>query len=201
MRPTVLASAILTTFIASSPSVSGREEFVARIPNGANVPDVKALGHVDPNGDGARNAFGEGFDEAGYAWTAEFCQADSDGDGQTNGQELGDPCCEFNPSSNAVVRWTEGVSHPGDSSLTSDSSLWASIDCSNVTSTATNATGSSYEDSSDVEVGDHDKDGSADASDDDTDGSSTTSTSAASSLSGFVVASAMSLTAITAALM
>jgi hypothetical protein len=30
---------------------------------------------------------------AEYTWTKELCEADSDGDGQTNGQELGDPCC------------------------------------------------------------------------------------------------------------
>ncbi|KAE8894315.1 hypothetical protein PF005_g30588 [Phytophthora fragariae] len=33
---------------------------------------------------------------------------DTDGDGQTNGQELGDPCCQWNRTSNPVVLWTIG---------------------------------------------------------------------------------------------
>ena len=44
-------------------------------------------------------------------WTEAFCRADTDEDGKTNGEELGDPNCE----------WTEGgtpsrlteISHPG----------------------------------------------------------------------------------------
>ena len=34
------------------------------------------------------------FKAAGFKWTAELCKKDSDGDGFTNGQELGDPNCE-----------------------------------------------------------------------------------------------------------
>jgi hypothetical protein len=33
-----------------------------------------------------------------YKWTQTLCLADSDGDGQSNGQELGDPCCTTNCS-------------------------------------------------------------------------------------------------------
>ncbi|KAJ8535144.1 hypothetical protein ON010_g13594 [Phytophthora cinnamomi] len=54
---------------------------------------------------------------------------DSDGDGQTNGQELGDPCCEFVYRKNPVVRWIEGVSHPGDATFKSDPKLWEGILC------------------------------------------------------------------------
>ena len=39
------------------------------------------------------NAFGVDFMLAGYEWTAELCLKDSDGDGLTNGEGLGDPCC------------------------------------------------------------------------------------------------------------
>ena len=46
-----------------------------------------------------------------YQWTQELCNLDSDGDGRTNGEELGDPECI----------WTEGdapsttsdITHPG----------------------------------------------------------------------------------------
>ena len=33
--------------------------------------------------------------QANMRWTAELCQLDSDQDGQSNGVELGDPCCEW----------------------------------------------------------------------------------------------------------
>lgn len=35
----------------------------------------------------------QAFEAAGYKWTPELCNADSDMDGFTNGQELGDPTC------------------------------------------------------------------------------------------------------------
>jgi len=65
------------------------------LPNGANVPGVQAIGHVDPAGGGARNAFGEQFWSEWvnkFGWNSTFCCMDSDSDGQTNGMELGDPC-------------------------------------------------------------------------------------------------------------
>lgn len=33
------------------------------------------------------------FKNAGKKWTVDLCKKDSDGDGFTNGQELGDPSC------------------------------------------------------------------------------------------------------------
>ncbi|EGZ21736.1 hypothetical protein PHYSODRAFT_247485, partial [Phytophthora sojae] len=108
MARTTLSIALVATAAAV---VSARPTYVARLPNGDNVSGVAALGHVDPAGGGANNDFGLDFASAGDEWTAEFCQKDSDGDGQTNGQELGDPCCEWSVGS--TPRWTSGVSHPG----------------------------------------------------------------------------------------
>ncbi|GMF17812.1 unnamed protein product [Phytophthora lilii] len=133
--------------------VNARPAYVARLPNGDNVSGVAALGHVDPAGGGANNNFGLDFESAGESWTSAFCQQDSDGDGQTNGQELGDPCCEWVQDSNAVVRWSEGVSHPGDASSTSDASLWADITCGSSTSNSTSTTASSTAGSSTVDAG------------------------------------------------
>ncbi|RLN71748.1 hypothetical protein BBJ28_00021492 [Nothophytophthora sp. Chile5] len=141
----MLHSALLLALAATAAVlVDGHPEYVARLPNGDNVPGVAALGHVDPSGGGDNNDFGLDFASAGKSWTTEFCQQDSDGDGQTNGEELGDPCCEWVESSNAVVRWTTGVSHPGDASKTSDASLWADITCgsSSSSSTASSSTAS-----------------------------------------------------------
>ncbi|KAE9283615.1 hypothetical protein PR003_g27079 [Phytophthora rubi] len=117
-----------TTLFA--PAIEASLEFVAMLPNGGNVPDTPAIGHPDGTGDSAAtNAFGDAFAEAGHKWTMELCMADTDGDGQTNGQELGDPCCEWDMDANPVVQWTDGVSHPDDATKTSDESLWANMVC------------------------------------------------------------------------
>ncbi|KAE8886930.1 hypothetical protein PF005_g19765 [Phytophthora fragariae] len=129
MKPFCLAIAGVAAGCAVLPSdVNGVPMYVTRIPNGENVPGIKALGHEDITGEeSVRNLFGIAFEEAGTEWTKELCEADSDEDGQTNGQELGDPCCDW--VENATPQWSEGVSHPGIASKTSDASLWASIDC------------------------------------------------------------------------
>lgn len=44
-------------------------------------------------------------------WTNDLCWKDSDGDGKTNGEELGDPDCEWVP--NSVPKSTVSLSHPG----------------------------------------------------------------------------------------
>ncbi|RLN88750.1 hypothetical protein BBJ28_00009806 [Nothophytophthora sp. Chile5] len=111
-------------------SATAERRFVARIPNGGNVPGSLAIGHPDGTGDNhINNAFGAAFNNGGLQWTVALCQADSDGDGQTNGQELGDPCCEWTQSSGMPPRWTLGVSHPSNKSFMSDPRLWADINC------------------------------------------------------------------------
>ncbi|KAF1789652.1 hypothetical protein GQ600_4885 [Phytophthora cactorum] len=79
----------------SAPQASGYSMYAMRVPNGDKVPGVTALGHLDPVLAGPMNEFGMDMIDADFHWTKEFCMKDSDGDGQTNGQELGDPCCEF----------------------------------------------------------------------------------------------------------
>ncbi|KAF1328046.1 hypothetical protein FI667_g7373, partial [Globisporangium splendens] len=135
----VTTTVLALSAVLASMQVAAIPTYVAKIPNGANVDGVQALGHVNPEGGGARNAFGTAFGTAGHAWTKELCEADSDGDGQTNGQELGDPCCAWVESSNEVVQWSKGLSHPGLASSKSDPSLWASVSCGS----ASNSTGSS----------------------------------------------------------
>ena len=48
-------------------------------------------------------------------FTKELCEKDSDGDGKTNGEELGDPGCVWIPSQGNLPEWASGVelSHPG----------------------------------------------------------------------------------------
>lgn len=60
------------------------------------------------------NVYGAAFQAGGYEWSKEFCNADSDGDGQTNGEELGDPCCEWQMSDVPSPYMASFVpSHPG----------------------------------------------------------------------------------------
>lgn len=109
---------------------AAKPSFVVRIPNGANVPDVPAVGYADPEGSTRDlNVFGDDFQKAGKKWTVALCQMDSDGDGQRNGQELGDPCCEWVQTTNEVLRWTDGVSDPGVKTKVSCAKLLASVTC------------------------------------------------------------------------
>lgn len=43
-----------------------------------------------------RNPFGLDFASFNFEWTLDLCQLDSDGDGRSNGVELGDPDCVWN---------------------------------------------------------------------------------------------------------
>ncbi|EGZ21609.1 hypothetical protein PHYSODRAFT_496641 [Phytophthora sojae] len=140
-RPGTLLLVAAAVATLSSVEVEAKEEFVKLIPNAARVPGVSAIGHTDGTGaSSANNDFGKAFDSAGKVWTLDLCKADTDGDGQTNGQELGDPCCEW--THGAQPRWTSGVSHPSDATKTSNESLWAKIDCSNVTTIAASSAAS-----------------------------------------------------------
>ena len=48
------------------------------------------------------------------SWTADVCPLDSDSDGFTNGEELGDPCCIWGLNGNTAVAWSWDITHPGD---------------------------------------------------------------------------------------
>ncbi|XP_059148068.1 MOXD1 homolog 1-like [Physella acuta] len=92
------------------------KRFQELIPNGARVfspccnQTWPGVGHKNKDGGSHRNPFGVDFYRHKMSWTKELCQTDSDGDGRTNGEELGDPDCT----------WTKGKSpkkssdsHPG----------------------------------------------------------------------------------------
>ena len=75
------------------------------------------IGHAQqPRGYANRNlnSFGQSVELLGPTWTVELCQLDSDGDGFTNGEELGDPDCTWQEGD--PVQCTGCPSHPGDAS-------------------------------------------------------------------------------------
>lgn len=88
-RPLALAAVVVAL---AAPS-SARPEYVGGVPN-VNCASC----HVNPAGGGARNTFGADVEASmpftgpdTNTWTTLFC-VDSDGDGRTNGEELGDAC-------------------------------------------------------------------------------------------------------------
>lgn len=89
-----LALLALAVLVQAYPS------FVRAIPNGNRVAFSghawPGVGHSNANGGGqGLNPFGVDFERQGNRWTRALCAMDSDGDGRTNGQELGDPDCTW----------------------------------------------------------------------------------------------------------
>lgn len=110
---------LLSLLLALPPAAEARPEFRARIPNGAAAIirgsgiSCDALGHEQCVPGAPRNPFGLDFAAAGFRWTPALCRMDSDGDGLSNGEELGDPCCRWTPDNPVPLR-TVMLSHPGD---------------------------------------------------------------------------------------
>ncbi|XP_005109973.1 tyramine beta-hydroxylase, partial [Aplysia californica] len=109
----------ITTLTSLLLCVTSYRHYQLKIPNGDAVPHPckpnyiwKGVGHYQVAGTGVRNVFGEDFAAAGHEWTEELCRKDSDGDGLTNGQELGDPDCEWKKEGDIPKRERE-ITHPG----------------------------------------------------------------------------------------
>lgn len=92
--------------VDSAPS-TGEDSAVTRI--------CRGVGHATcRGGDFPLNPFGADFKAQNFKWTRKLCELDSDGDGFTNGEELGDPCCLWD-SWDAPSTYTAHFipSHPG----------------------------------------------------------------------------------------
>jgi dopamine beta-monooxygenase len=113
-----LVLSVIITNLSFFVGVRGYGSFLDKIPNGRNVthpcfPNSQwsGVGHIVDGGGGTTNLFGIDFKQAGYKWTTSLCQKDSDNDGSTNGQELGDPNCSWTPGTTPFR--TTNISHPG----------------------------------------------------------------------------------------
>ena len=98
--------------------VSAHPHYALLLPHAHDVfhddQNIAAIGHINFRGHGALNQFGKDFVLAGRKWTRELCEMDSDGDGRTNGEELGDISCEWKRHDDDVpVYHGKRFTHPG----------------------------------------------------------------------------------------
>jgi len=107
----VLFLFILTSLINARPWRPGQ------IPNGTKFSCANC--HIDPNGGGPRNKFGQDVEKlvsvGGHEefWGSGLAKLDSDGDGKTNGQELQDPNGTWKSGQQDPGIFS-AVSNPGD---------------------------------------------------------------------------------------
>ena len=112
-RVSIFALAALCLRIVLPEASFARDFRVGMVPNGGQFSC--SLCHISPGGGGTRNAFGSdveaiiGGDLGREFWGPTLAGLDSDGDGFTNGQELGDPDGDGTPTPGVQV------THPADS--------------------------------------------------------------------------------------
>lgn len=105
--------AVLAVLLSSA---SAYPSYNNNVPNGNTVPpSALLLGH--PNGaTKAYTAFANAYVTNGRKWTRALCTGDADHDGQTNGLEMGDPCCVW--TTGAAPVFVTGLSDPNSASST-----------------------------------------------------------------------------------
>ena len=86
---------------------------LAKLPNGNSYG--LTLGHPGGNTK-VPTKLASSFYSAGQTWNKAFCMADADGDGQSNGLEMGDPCCKW--SMGQMPQLTMGLSDPNSATST-----------------------------------------------------------------------------------
>lgn len=118
MNRSLFFAATALGVVALAGSADARPNFPGFIPNGTVVSCGGC--HVSAAGGGPRNSFGMDVESrlsGGSPDWAQVVDLDSDNDGQTNGEELGDPCGTWMVGQ--VAPRTTDISQPGDSTSTS----------------------------------------------------------------------------------
>ncbi|MCP4504092.1 MAG: hypothetical protein GY822_29555 [Deltaproteobacteria bacterium] len=114
MHPKNLAAFMGLCFLVAPNFAQARSAFIGDVPNGSAASCGTC--HVASNSGGPRNAFGQDVEDNlnndAPDWAAIY-DLDSDGDGQTNGAELGDPCGTW---TGGTAPRTSDISKPGDQS-------------------------------------------------------------------------------------
>eukprot|EP00755_Sulcionema_specki_P007256 Sspe_Gene.37745::Locus_18214_Transcript_1_1_Confidence_1.000_Length_2056::g.37745::m.37745 len=115
LSPPALAAVLLV--VTGGHLAASHPSFASRIPNGDYVTYADkpwpGVGHDAPYYNGSLyllNPFGEDFKAEGLRWTTALCEKDSDHDGYTNGEELGDPDCTWYEGQTPS---REPLGHPG----------------------------------------------------------------------------------------
>lgn len=100
----------LLTIVCMVLPTLGYPQYNNNVPNGASIPpSAIQLGH--PNGaTKLYTPFANAYVSNGRKWTRALCVADSDNDGQSNGLEMGDPCCLWTVG--AAPMFSTGLSDP-----------------------------------------------------------------------------------------
>lgn len=122
--------------VALPRQVEGRGQRSGEIPNGGELGCSNC--HMSAFGGDARNPFGltveaDFLDAGNVVWGPELAAIDSDGDGYTNGAELGDPDGTWvsgdpNPEVDEVYHPGDAESHPPEMVETAvEESTWASV--------------------------------------------------------------------------
>ena len=98
----LLVVAVVVVSSQTDPSTPAIPNALAVFVNGHYWPAVLRRTWRGATAD--KNVFGDAFAAASGVWTAALCNADSDGDGFTNGEELGDPRCVWTGPSTPPTR-------------------------------------------------------------------------------------------------
>lgn len=135
MHP-VFTRGLAVLALSLSPSALAHNSYVADVPNGTVNSCTTCHASGGEYSIATLNVFGQRFRtemQAGKAPPAVWpgiATLDSDGDGQTNGQELGDPCGSFGSGSPAAR--TNDVSMPGDPESTTETPNAPDLDADEV---------------------------------------------------------------------
>jgi hypothetical protein len=106
-RWTILFSSLA---VLAAQRASGVSDYVSLVPNGSVNSCTTCHASVP-----TRNAFGNAFASASHTWSSALAGLDSDGDGFSNGKELGDPTGVWRPGAALPIPGAQ-VTQPGSAS-------------------------------------------------------------------------------------